>query len=97
MSQFSSVQPPEVYEVNGIKFMRILGIVITLPPPESEVYKEYLKCNNFAYFENHAPKRLKDRKTQVIRSKTLTFTTPIVLPSVEHESPIRKKPSKDGN
>ncbi|CAB4389823.1 unnamed protein product [Rhizophagus irregularis] len=59
MSHLSSVQPPEVYEINGIKFMKILGIVISLPPPESEVYKEYLKCNNFCLFRKSCTEALK--------------------------------------
>jgi hypothetical protein len=60
MPFFSSVDPPEVFEINGIKFMKILGIVISLPPPDSDVYKDYLKCNNFCLFRVSCTEALKD-------------------------------------
>lgn len=60
MNPFSSVQPPEVFEANGIKYMRVFGIVITLPPPESDVYKEYLKCNSFCIFRKSCTEAFKE-------------------------------------
>lgn len=56
---FTSLEPPEVYENEGNNIMRVFGIVISLPPPDSEVYRNYLKCNNFCLFRRSCTEALR--------------------------------------
>ncbi|RIA90284.1 hypothetical protein C1645_823603 [Glomus cerebriforme] len=47
---FSSMVAPIKYEINGVHYMKIYGIIYELPSPDSKMYKKYLKCNNFCAF-----------------------------------------------
>src|SRR5438477_11652449 len=60
VSLCTSSEPPILIEVDGTKHMKILGVIISLPPPDSEVYKEYLKCNNFCLFRRSCTAALKE-------------------------------------
>ncbi|GBC05547.1 hypothetical protein RclHR1_06290002 [Rhizophagus clarus] len=46
----TSPDAPELFEIGGNNAMKVFGIVITLPPPDSDTYKNYFKCNNFCIF-----------------------------------------------